>query len=618
MFHSFLVRFFQLFFERSNVKAFGSALTAVLLVTSILGCDKTATSHFLTANDESTAIRPLTEGEALSDFDAMTSAIQSLYGPLEYKQRRFGYDFASEAQKVRAKFPSAKTDSEKQALFFELLRKLEDGHVSLQQPVRERYEIPLIMMPVEGKYLVSRIAPALAPYGIALGDEIVAVDGMTPDDALKIITKYTWFANAESDRHLIYYFMYRPSFIPELAPKDSFAQIEFLKPDGSKKLARIAWKKTSPQQRVELAPRADGDQNPDDTTPELEAKLAGAKSMVSNTLEERQRTVANIGDMGLAAPWYWSAKLKKKYSVTMVTPERERVQSFYALWTKELNVFEPTPPKPDDLPEDLPLVWAAMYKHNGKTVLMIRQPGYSVADIPLQLAIYSALIEQYQPLADTLVLDQTHNPGGAVIYGESFVQLFAPNGMNSFVQFLNTDRLWYTRLATYWTSLDPVTAANAIGARLLSAVRNLERDSEAGLRLTKDPFSFSLREILPPAPGGAVWKKPVLVLIDELCGSGGDAVPMMLKANGLAKLFGNRTAGLGGSVEKVIDLPFSRASLSLTRGLFTTFKPDGKYSDADFIENNGVTPDIPYTHTVKDVREGFEGYFKAFSDEATK
>lgn len=598
-------------------KPFGSFRIALLSITvALLGSTactpKTAAPGAL---DESALIRPLSESEALADYDAMISSIRSLYGPLEYKQRRFGYNFENEAAAVRTKFSAAKTDSEKLSLFFELLRKLEDGHVSLSQPVRERYEIPIIAMPIEGKFIVSRMAPALAPYGIALGDEVLSIDGVTPEDALKIITKYTWFANVESDRHMIYYFFLRPSFIPELTPKDAFAQIKFAKPDGTVKLARIAWKKTSPQQRVELAPKAEEDIDAGNAD---ESKLVGAKSMISDVLKDRLDDMANIGDMGAAAPWYWNARLKRKYGVTMVTPERERVQNFYALWTQELDIFEPKPKAAEKIPDVLPEVWAALYKYNGKTVLMMRQPSYVVDDIPLQLAIYSALIEQYQPVADTLVLDQTHNPGGAVVYGESFVQLFAPNGMNSFVQFLNTDRLWFTKLSSYWTGLDPITASGSIGARLLSTVKNLERNSEAGLRLTKDPFSFSMREVLPAAPGGAVWKKPVVMLVDELCGSGGDAVPMMMKANGLAKIFGNRTAGLGGSVEKVIDLPFTRASLNLTRGLFTTFKPDGSYTDADFIENNGVKPDIQYTHTVKDVREGFDAYFKAFSDEATK
>lgn len=593
------------------------ALAFFIAVTSA-GCslDILNSNSAVVTNEDGQAIRPLTESEALADFDAMVASINSLYGPLEYKERRFGYKFENEAAKIRSKFPLAPTDAEKSALFLELLRKLEDGHVSLSQPIRERYEIPIIVMPVESKFLVSRVEPALLPYGISVGDELLSIDGVTPDDALRTILKYTWFANAESDRHMIYYFFYRPSYIPELVPTSEFAQIKFLKPDGTEMLAQIAWKKTSPQQRVEFVPRAE-----DTLKPKRESsKVLGFEGLASEGLNDRLNTVnsINVADMGADAPWYWNAKLKKKYQVTMVSPERERVQAFYAAWTRELALFSPTIPKPAPLPATLPSVWSALYKYNGKTVLMLRQPSYGPADFVLNLAIYSALIDQYQPLADSLIVDQTHNPGGIVTYTEGFAQLFAPKGLNGFVQFLNTDRLWFTRLMGFWTGLDPLTASTATGARILALAKGLERDSESGLRLGKTPFSFSLREVLPPAPGGAVWQKPMLVLIDELCGSGGDSFPMLVKANGLGKLFGNRTAGLGGSVEKVIDLPYTRSSLSVTRGLFTTFKPDGQYSDSDYVENNGVTPDISYTHTVKDFREGFETYFKAFSDEATK
>lgn len=589
--------------------------------------DNAATS---VVSEQIDTIRPLTQAEATSDYDAMVAAIQSLYGPLEYKERRFGYKFEAEAASIRSKFSTAKTDNEKFALYLELLRKLEDGHVSLSMPIRERYEIPAIVMPAEGKFIFSTVNPSLAPYGLAKGDELLSIDGVTPDEALKTILKYTWFANVESDRHMIFYFLFRPSYIPELVPTQEFAQIEFAKPDGRKVMARIAWKKTSPQQRTELVPRsnlANVEANTQPKADHLAEKFLGKKALTSSILTERLQAVqaaeadsnsVSVADMGGDAPWYWNPKLKRKFAVTMVTPERERVQSFYNLWERELDAFSPTPPKPGKIPDTLPNIWAAMYRHNGKTVLMIRQPNYSPEDFTVNLAMYSALIDQYQPIADTLIIDQTHNPGGIATYTEAFAQLFAPKGLYGFVQFLNTDRLWFTRLINFWTGLDAATASTVTGARILSLAKGLERDSESGLRLTRNPFSFSLREVLPPAPGGTVWTKPVLVLIDELCGSGGDSFPMLIKANGLGKLFGNRTSGLGGSVEKVIDLPYSRSSLSLTRGLFTTFKPNGQYADSDFVENNGVTPDVSYQHTIKDIRDGFEAYFKAVSDEATK
>jgi hypothetical protein len=52
--------------------------------------------------------------------------------------------------------------------------------------------------------------------------------------------------------------------------------------------------------------------------------------------------------------------------------------------------------------------------------------------------------------------------------------------------------------------------------------------------------------------------------------------------------------------------------------LFTTFRPDGQYPDSVFVENNGVTPDLEYTHTVQDFREGYKNYFEAFSKAATE
>ena len=102
-------------------------LSLILLLATVVSCTKTPPTSGQLISTDTTQIRPISETEALSDYDAMISSIRALYGPLEYKQRRFGYDFEAEAQTVRAKFPAAKTDSEKLSLFFELLRKLQDG-----------------------------------------------------------------------------------------------------------------------------------------------------------------------------------------------------------------------------------------------------------------------------------------------------------------------------------------------------------------------------------------------------------------------------------------------------------------------------------------------------------
>jgi C-terminal processing protease CtpA/Prc len=91
-----------------------------------------------------------------------------------------------------------------------------------------------------------------------------------------------------------------------------------------------------------------------------------------------------------------------------------------------------------------------------------------------------------------------------------------------------------------------------------------------------------------------------------------------MQRNGRAKIFGERTMGLGGSVEEMEALTNSRVAVRLTRGLLTGFEESGSYSPANFIENNGVTPDIARPLSVDDVRGGYVGYVQAFSDEAAR
>jgi C-terminal processing protease CtpA/Prc len=108
----------------------------------------------------------------------------------------------------------------------------------------------------------------------------------------------------------------------------------------------------------------------------------------------------------------------------------------------------------------------------------------------------------------------------------------------------------------------------------------------------------------------------MLVLADELAGSCGDIFPMLVKANKRAKIFGQPTMGLGGNVEEVGVLNNSRIAVRMTRGMFSPFQENNLYTDDVFVENNGVKPDISYTHTIEDFRNGYVDYVKTFSEKA--
>ena len=107
-------------------------------------------------------------------------------------------------------------------------------------------------------------------------------------------------------------------------------------------------------------------------------------------------------------------------------------------------------------------------------------------------------------------------------------------------------------------------------------------------------------------PHGFRYSKPVLVLINEMSGSGGDLFPAMIKDLGRARLFGKRTMGAGGHAwdDPHLNLKNSAIEINLTRSLI--YRPNGH-----LIENSGVEPDIDYDITIEDFVSGFKEYFKA-------
>jgi hypothetical protein len=76
--------------------------------------------------------------------------------------------------------------------------------------------------------------------------------------------------------------------------------------------------------------------------------------------------------------------------------------------------------------------------------------------------------------------------------------------------------------------------------------------------------------------------------------------------------------GGGGNVEQVATLTNTQGQLSISRGLGTVFDPTGAYPDARFIEDNGITPDTTYSHTLADFRAGYVAYVNAFNAVVTR
>jgi len=179
---------------------------------------------------------------------------------------------------------------------------------------------------------------------------------------------------------------------------------------------------------------------------------------------------------------------------------------------------------------------------------------------------------------------------------------------------MHADRRWVYNLRTWAVELDQMNEPNDAQYYRLGA-EIIDNAMDQGLSMTAAPMPLAGAETVS-GDAQYTWQKPILVLADELAGSCGDIFPMLMQRGGTAKVFGQRTMGLGGNVESVVTLPNSQASVRLTRGLFVTYEAGGEYTDSDIVENNGVTPDIPHKLSLIDFRRGFVDYMTKMSDAA--
>ncbi len=558
------------------------------LLLSVAGVLSVVACGVATTTDSQVKLRDMTTEEALADFDTLVATFRDQYGPLEFKERRFGFNFNELTQSLRAEIEASSSDKEVFNIYSRFVSSFRDGHVSIRfNGKNTRGEnsarIPLFAEPIEGQPVITGVLEeSVGARGIEVGDIVLSIDGTPAADLLEGFKKTDAFGNPVSDEHLYYLLFNRFFEQGELYPEGKTARVQVQKADGSVLEADLTWRRTN-DIRLKL--------------PDAGVSAPGRHLMIAPRAADLNKA-AGIDKWGGPEPFFKTAQVAEQFGFVEVKPNETFLQKY------GLDA------------ETAPEIYAALYEHNGQNVLLIRQRTYSTETYERHfdyLAAYRAILDQYDSLADVLVVDQTNNPGGFLSYCVGFSQLFMSQPGANFMQAMNADRKWIDDFRQYAYETDPdFQSEDAL--KYLAVANAVERSYDAGESITEPVPFFGDNTLLPDSE--YTWNKPMLVLINELAGSCGDIFPMMVKKNQTGVLFGKRTMGLGGNVEG-FDLSASRASVRLTRGLFTSYKVDGAYEDADFAENNGVLPDIPYEPTLADFHQGYTDYVRAFSDEAT-
>ncbi|MGE4131784.1 MAG: S41 family peptidase [Bdellovibrionales bacterium] len=518
--------------------------------------------------------RDLTTEQKLRDFHLFTSVIANGYGPLEYKMANKIVDLSTLDGRFESKIAATTTNRDFYYTMVQYVAAYKDGHFHMQLPTKETAKIEVVTDLIDGKVLITKIDREKVKedkFPFAVGDEIVKVDGQPIGEYLDWASTYIGSGNEHSVR--------------KFAAWSVFSRRYSRMPGPTKKTLTVEVRRGT-SQVIDSA--------------ELEWTIEGKSFDESEPLP--LPALKPFAASGFGAKAYNYDLLKNDSFQDFIHPSADR--DFACSGKTRIE-------KPKDATTIMDEPFVAYYHPTAKgNIGYLRIPHYypqaEKGENPTEVALawmaqYEFAIRELEKNTVGLIIDQDHNCGGSVSIVNQTISMFMDR------PFVPSQ---FELLATKESYLDFKKWEEQVPKHSL----DLEK-IERVLKLIEDTWKQGTSFLTPKtsisgegdiAPAAIHYTKPVVVLIDEVAGSGGDMFPAMMQGLGRAKLFGQTTSGLGGHVQNYpAALPYSQLQFTLTKSLF--YRPDGVA-----IENNGAVPDQTYTITREDVMYGYRQYQKAY------
>lgn len=510
--------------------------------------------------------RGLTTEQKLADFHYLVSVINAGYGPLEYKVTNKILSVDALNTRFEKEVASTKTNSEFYYKMVEYVAAYRDGHFSLRLPNIRTASLPVLTDLIDGKVLITKInrdkiKEDRFPFNV--GDEIVSVDGQEINAYLDDAARYVGSGQVQSQR----------KFAAWSVLSRNSRQIPL--PAKAKVTLQVRRGTTSVIESVELPWEFKGVDLEEGMIPAFRplALISGLRPfnydmMVNQAIRDYAPVQA---DSGFVCSGDTRIAIPKDAKIIMKTP-------FVAYYhpTAKGNVGYLR------IPHYYPQAEA----------------GENETEVHLAwLGKYEYAIRELEKNTVGLIIDQDHNCGGSVWIVNKTIAMFMDRAFEPSMFELMANKESYMSFKKWAES----TPEHTIDRENMNRVLKTVEDAwvKGTTRLTPK-ITISGEKTFEP--NGIRYTKPVVILIDEVAGSGGDMFPSMMKGLGRAKLFGQTTSGLGGHVSSYpAALPNSQLKFSMTKSLF--YRPDGVA-----IENNGAVPDVFYAINRDDVMLEFKPY----------
>lgn len=530
----------------------------------------------------------LIQNNTINVLNHIKSIYELTYAPAEWKGEFSDWDLNAQYEVAMGRIQSKGNNIdilEGRDIILDFINSMRDYHVSVSFNSTEAATLPLIIRGAEDRYFIvyidrSKLSESLFPFNV--GDEVVSFDGRPTSEVVAELRDRRVINTAETDQALAELTLTRRRASAGLEVPQGPISIGVQKKDSSvTEYRQIIWD-YSPEE-IPLFSHLSADEF---SRPGAEHPLIPTPQMLVDIPELEELSPHGMGQKNSFLP-----------SLGKVIWEADSDSTFQAY----IYVNE-----------------------KGQTIGVVRIPAYTRPggnDVYNEaVENFSEIINRMEKLTDALVIDQLNNPGGSVFYLYALAStlstqpLQAPRHImsvtpqqiqscvnsNKTLEGVKTDSEARSVLGDYIHGY-PVSIQFVQFYRSYCEV--YKEDWKKGNTLTR-PFWIAGVDQINPYPKGT-YSKPIMVLINELDFSGGDFFPTILQDNERATIFGTRTAGAGGYVRG-----YSFPNLLGIQGFRVTESLAQRVNDNP-IENLGVTPDIQYTMSAKDLQNNYSEYIKA-------
>jgi hypothetical protein len=523
----------------------------------------------------------ITDDQKIADLRQLSSLYAKQYGPYEWKRDTQGFDLLN-LKPWLDRALATKNDIDYLDLLVEYVSSLNDAHDLFYYPFTYTASLGFSVDLYDGKPLIDGISRSRLPfstYPFVIGDELVSVDGLSAEDWIKKLWKYSIAANPRSTTRtaLSQITSRTQQRIPWAYQIGDTAEVVVRRASGDLETYQVPWVKAG-QEVTEIGPV---------TSPsETETRLRALKRNAITTFLRSEDSLQ---------PW------QEPLAYLMNASLPETTQAVLGVGATKPVFALPEGFSTRMAGNSIDSYTSGSWMFAGKCIGYLRIPTMSPTQ-GTSTALYQLdrEIAWMEANTDALVVDIMRNPGGSVLYVEQVAQRLIPYSFRSIgfeLRATASDVASFgatVKLAkAYGLSDSEVAGYQGIYDEVLAAYRH-NRGRTAPISLTRDTLNLE--------PASVTYSKPMVLLVDEFSASGGDALAATLQDAGRVLVVGYRTMGAGGNVTDWDATSYTEGMTRVTRSLMSR-KTDVITSDfpaAPYVENIGVRPDIELDYMTRD------------------